>query len=72
MKTRIVRSYQDIALIEVSDFDSAKIINRAFSVRVASDQKALRQFRDLNAARNYFADLVLRRINSITLAMPNR
>jgi hypothetical protein len=67
MNKRIVRSYQDITVTEITQSDR-KITNRAYSVRVATDPEALRQFRDLGAARDYFDELVLRRLNCITLA----
>jgi hypothetical protein len=68
MNKRTVKSYQDITVTEVTQSDGEGIIKRAYSVRVATDPSALRQFSDLGSARDYFDELVLRRLNSITLA----
>jgi hypothetical protein len=72
MNKRIVRSYQDITVTEITQSEGETIIDRAYSVRIATDPRALRQFRDLNAARDYFDDLVLQRLNCITSAVSRR
>ena len=66
MNKRIVKSYQDRA--EVTQSDGERVINRAYSVGVATDPWALRQFRDLGSARDYFDELVLKRLNCCTSA----
>jgi hypothetical protein len=45
-----------------------KTVNRTYAVRIATDPRAMREFRDLNAARDYFDGLVLQRLNCITTA----
>ena len=59
MNKRIVKSYQDITVAEVTQSDGERVVNRAYSVGVATDPRALRQFRDLGSARDYFDGLVL-------------
>ena len=71
MNKRIVKSYQDITVAEVTQSDGERVVNRAYSVGVATDPRALRQFRDLGSARDYFDGLVLRRLNCIT-SVPQR
>jgi hypothetical protein len=61
---RIVKSYQDIAVIEVIRSDGTA--NRAYLVRVATQRAARRLFADLDAARMYFDALVLQRLNPVT------
>jgi hypothetical protein len=68
MNKRIVKSYQDITVAEVTQSDGERVINRAYSVGVTTDPRALRQFRDLGSARDYFDELVLQRLNCITSA----
>jgi hypothetical protein len=71
MNKRIVKSYQDITVAEVTQSDGERVINRAYSVGVATDPRALKQFRDLGSARDYFDELVLQRLNCIT-SVPQR
>lgn len=63
MNKRIVKSYQDIAVIAVVRSHAA---NRAYLVRVATKRTARRLFADLDAARMYFDALVLQRLNPLT------
>lgn len=71
MNKRTVKSYQDITVTEITQSDG-ETTNRTYSVRIATDPRALRQFRDLNAARAYFDDLVLQRLNHIISAVVHR
>jgi hypothetical protein len=68
MNKRIVKSYQDITVAEVTQSDGERVINRAYSVGVATDPRALRRFRDLGSVRDYFNELVSRRLICITSA----
>ena len=68
MNKRVVKSYLDITVAEITQSGGERVTNRAYSVGVATDPSALRQFRDLGSARDYFHNLVVRRINSTTLA----
>jgi hypothetical protein len=65
MNKRIVKSYQDITVAEITHSDGEGVTNRAYSVRVATDPSALRQFRDLGSARDHFDGLVSQRLNCI-------
>lgn len=58
---RIVKSYEDITVTEVTLSDGQKVISRAYSVRVAGDPTALKQFGDLGAADTYYEELILKR-----------
>jgi hypothetical protein len=64
----VVRSYQDITITEVAQPGREKTVNRTYAVRIATDPRAMREFRDLDAARDYFDGLVLQRLNCITTA----
>ena len=66
MNKRVVKSYLDITVAEITQSGGERVTNRAYSVGVATDPSALRQFRDLGSARDYFDELVLQRLNCIT------
>jgi len=66
MNKRVVKSYLDITVAEITQSDGERVTNRAYSVGVATDPSALRQFRALGSARDYFDELVLQRLNCIT------
>jgi hypothetical protein len=62
-KTRLLKHYQDITVTEVlSEGD------RTFTVRVATNPRAQRQFDDLSAADSYFDELVFNRLNRTVAA----
>lgn len=60
MAKRVVRSYEDITLTEVTLSDGRRVINRAYSVRTRNPPDQ-RSFGAMGAAGVYFDELVLRR-----------
>jgi hypothetical protein len=62
-KTRLLKHYEDITASEILSED-----DRTFTVRVATNPRAQRQFDDLSAADSYLDELVFKRLNRTVAA----
>jgi hypothetical protein len=62
MTKRILKSYADLRLTEVTLSDGRNIIERAYSVR-STDPAEQRSFGDMGSAGAYFDELILHRLN---------
>jgi hypothetical protein len=63
MAKRILKSYEDVTLTEVTLPSDQGIVSRAYSVRTA-DPTETRQFGDMGSAETYFEEQVLKRSNA--------